>query len=40
MDLLYTGDIFKAYFCEELGWNEAAKADYAAQNEQAVVAGK
>ena len=32
MNLLYTGTVFKAYYCEELGWTEAAKTNGEAQN--------
>lgn len=38
MDLLYTGDIFKANYCEELGWNASARAYGSKQNEESVSA--
>ena len=34
MNLIYTGDIFKAYFCEELGWNSEVAANGENQNKQ------
>lgn len=36
MDLLYTGDLFKAYYCEELGWTEFVKDYGTKQNSQAI----
>lgn len=36
MSLLYTGDIFKAFYCEELGWTEFVKNYGTMQNSQAV----
>ena len=32
MNLLYTGNVFKAYYCEELGWTKDAKTYGEAQN--------
>lgn len=32
MNILYTGNLFKAYFCEELGWTKTAKTNGEAQN--------
>ena len=37
MDLLHTGDVFNAYFCETLGWTEAIEASYYSQNEDSVL---
>ena len=37
MNLLYTGDIFKAYYCENLGWNETVKTEGDLQNKQSVL---
>ena len=36
MNLLYTGDVFKAYYCEELGWNETNYNNWFNQNEESV----
>lgn len=36
INLLYTGDIFKAYFCEEFGWNKQALENGEKQNVQSV----
>ena len=36
MSLLYTGDLFKALYCEELGWTEFVKDYGTKQNAQAV----
>ena len=38
MNLLYTGDVFKANFCEVMNWNSAAKLNGEEQNKQSVVA--
>lgn len=37
MDLLYTGDLFKAYYCDELGWNATVRKNGALQNGESVV---
>ena len=37
MNLLYTGDVFKAYYCEELGWTEEAYNNGFNQNKEAVL---
>ncbi len=37
MNLLYTGDVFYALYCDELNWNAEASTDAARQNEEAVV---
>ena len=37
MELLYTGDVFNAFFCEELGWTEVVKQSVALQNEDSVL---
>jgi len=36
MDPLYTGNVFTMYYCEELGWTEAAKNNADAQNRASV----
>ena len=40
INLLYTGDIFKAYFCEDFGWNKDSLANGEKQNVQSVAEGK
>ena len=40
MDLKYTGDIFAAYYCEELGWTHVNSANGEMQNKESVCAGK
>ncbi len=37
MNLHYTGDIFKAYYCSELGWVKSVAENGALQNKQAVI---
>ena len=36
MDILYTGNIFKSYYCEQINWNEAAYLNGIEQNKQSV----
>ncbi len=36
MNLLYTGDVFKALYCEEIDWTAEAAANGAEQNKQSV----
>ena len=38
MDLIYTGDVFKALYCEEIGWNATAKQNGLNQNLEAKAA--
>ena len=37
MNILYTGDVFKAYYCELYGWNAKEMADGILQNEDSVL---
>lgn len=37
MNLLYTGDVFKAYYCSELGWTKEADNNGINQNKEAVL---
>ena len=36
MDLLYTGDLFNAYYCEQLGWTDVVYQSIYRQNEESV----
>ena len=38
MDLLYTGDLFKAYYCEAYDWTSEDRENRFIQNEESVVA--
>jgi hypothetical protein len=38
MNLIYTGNVFTAYNCEEMGWTNDSKANGQKQNQDAVVA--
>ena len=40
IDLKYTGDIFAAYYCEELGWTHTASANGEMQNKESVFVGQ
>ena len=37
MNMLYTGNVFNAYYCEEIGWNAAAYNNGVEQNKESVV---
>lgn len=37
MNLLYTGDIFRAYYCDAFGWNKAAEENGKKQNDESLV---
>ena len=37
MNLLYTGNVFKAYYCEQVSWNAAALANGENQNKESVL---
>ena len=40
MKLIYTGDVFKAYFCEQIGWTKEVFLNGENQNKEAVVPTK
>lgn len=37
MNIIYTGDVFKAYYCELYGWNETAAENGVHQNDDSVL---